>query len=84
MQKIILYLSLIAPLFCLSQRNKTDMDHEAFFRFGAKGGVNVNKITGKSYKEGFNYNYQVGAFVQINFSNRIGLQPEVNFVQTSA
>lgn len=84
MQKLFLSFLLIAPFLCFAQRNKTDMDHEAFFRIGAKGGVNVNKITGKSYKEGFNYNYQLGAFIQINFSNRIGLQPEVNFVQTSA
>ncbi len=60
------------------------MDHENFFRIGAKAGVNANKITGKSYKEGFNYNYQLGGFMQFNFSNRFGLQPEVNFVQTSS
>ncbi len=45
--------------------------------------MNVNKIEGKSYKQGFNYNFQGGAFVQINFSRRFGLQPEINFVQTS-
>lgn len=66
-----------------AQRNRLDMDRENFFRFGAKAGVNVNKITGKSYKQGFNYNFQVGGFMQFNFSNRIGLQPEVSFVQTS-
>jgi Outer membrane protein beta-barrel domain len=84
MQKLII----IGLLFCSSavvaQRNKTDMDRENFFRFGAKAGVNVNKISGKSYKEGFNYNFQAGAFLQFNFSNRLGIQPEVNFVQTSS
>ena len=63
-------------------RKKPGMDHENFFRFGAKAGVNINKITGKSYKQGFNYNFQAGAFVQFNFSNRLGIQPEVNFVQS--
>jgi hypothetical protein len=67
-----------------AQRNKLDMDHENFFRFGAKGGVNMNKISGKSYKEGFNYNFQAGAFLQFNFSNRFGIQPEVNFVQSKS
>lgn len=60
------------------------MERENFFRFGAKAGVNANKVQGKSYKEGFNYNYQLGAFLQFNFSNRFGIQPEVNFVQTSS
>ncbi len=65
-------------------RKKLDMDHENFFRFGIKGGLNINKITGKSYNDGFNYNLQAGAFVQFNFSNRFGIQPEVNFVQTKS
>ena len=60
------------------------MDHENFFRFGVKGGVNVNKISGQSYKSGFNYNFQAGAFLQFNFSNRLGIQPEVSFVQSSS
>ncbi len=59
-------------------------DSERFFRFGAKAGVNINKISGQSYKSGFNYNYQLGGFMQFNFSNRFGLQPEVNFVQSSS
>ena len=77
---MLLFISL--PTF--AQRNKLSGEHENFFRIGAKGGVNVNKITGKSYKEGFNFNFQAGAFLQFNFSNRFGLQPEVNFVQTSS
>jgi len=59
-------------------------DHENFFRLGAKAGVNINKITGQSYKSGFNYNYLLGGFMQINFSKTFGLQPEINFVQSSS
>ena len=59
-------------------------DRENFFRIGAKAGVNINKITGQSYKEGFNYNYLLGGFMQFNFSKTFGLQPEVNFVQSSS
>lgn len=84
MQKILFFLFILISTNSIAQRNKLDGDHENFFRFGAKGGVNINKISGKSYKEGFNYNFQAGAFLQINFSKRIGLQPEVNFVQTSS
>ncbi|MEP6927648.1 MAG: porin family protein, partial [Ginsengibacter sp.] len=59
-------------------------DHENFFRIGAKAGININKINGQSYKSGFNYNYLLGGFMQFNFSKTFGLQPEVNFVQSSA
>ena len=71
------------PLFA-QQKKFEKSDSERFFRFGAKAGVNINKITGQSYKSGFNYNYQLGGFLQFNFSNRFGLQPEVNFVQSSS
>lgn len=59
-------------------------DHENFFRIGAKAGVNINKITGQAYKEGFNYNYLLGGFMQFNFSKTFGFQPEINFVQSSS
>ena len=72
------------PVLIFSQKKNLDMDHENIFRFGAKGGLNVNKISGQSFKEGFNYNYQAGVFLQFNFANRFGIQPEVSFVQTSS
>ena len=84
MQKLLLALLVIISLPSFAQRNKVDGEHENFFRIGAKGGVNINKISGKSYKEGFNFNFQAGVFLQFNFSKRFGLQPEVNFVQTSS
>ncbi len=71
------------PVFA-QQKKFQQTDSERFFRLGAKAGVNVNKITGQSYKSGFNYNYQLGGFLQFNFSNRFGIQPEVNFVQSSS
>jgi hypothetical protein len=84
MKKLIPAILLIISLPGFAQRNKTDGEHENFFRIGARGGVNINKITGKSYKEGYNFNFQAGIFLQFNFSNRFGIQPEVNFVQTSS
>ena len=76
---------LLAAVPALAQKkSKIETDHESFFRFGAKTGVNINKITGQSYKSGFNYNYQVGGFMQFNFSKRFGIQPEINLVQSSS
>lgn len=75
----------IALLCCmLTAFSQIPLDRENFFRFGAKGGVNINKISGQSYSSGFNYNFQVGGFLQFNFSKRFGIQPEINFVQTSS
>jgi Outer membrane protein beta-barrel domain len=78
---VLLFLS---SAMMIKAQSKLDTEHENFFRFGAKGGVNINKITGQSYKSGFNYNYQLGGFLQFNFSKKFGIQPEVNFVQSSS
>ena len=69
----------------IAQRNDVDdIDRENFFRIGAKGGININKIPGLTYNQGFNFNYFIGGFVQFNFSKRFGIQPEVNFVQSTS
>jgi hypothetical protein len=82
MQK--LFFVLLLSTGFAAQAQHFDDDKESFFRIGAKGGVNINKIQGKSYNDGFNYNFQVGGFMQFNFSKRFGIQPEVNFVQSSS
>ena len=83
----ILILPLLLSAFCLnaySQKKKDPSDIESFFRLGFKGGLNLNKIEGKSFKDEFNYNYALGGFVQLNIIRKLGLQPEINFVQTTA
>src|SRR5665647_3760536 len=86
MQRLLLLFLIFISVNVFSQRRKFDpnADHENFFRIGAKAGVNINKINGASYKSGFNYNYLLGAFMQFNFSKTFGLQPEINFVQSSS
>ncbi|MEO6638674.1 MAG: porin family protein [Ginsengibacter sp.] len=80
-----IFLTLIS-MSLVAQNKKFDAnsDHENFFRVGGKAGLNINKITGQAYKSGFNYNYLLGAFMQFNFSKTLGLQPELNFVQSSS
>lgn len=82
------FLGLIVTCIVLSNgllaQGKLDADHENFFRFGAKAGVNINKITGKAYTDGFKYNFQGGVFTQFNFSKTFGIQPEVSFVQSES
>jgi hypothetical protein len=67
-----------------SQKKKDPSEKESLFRFGFKGGVNLNKIEGQSFKDEFNYNYSLGGFIQVNITRKLGLQPEINFVQTTA
>lgn len=44
---------------------------------GLKGGANIYKIDGRSFKDEFNYGYTAGVFAEINFSEKVGIQPEV-------
>ncbi len=85
MKKIFCIILTLASLNTFSQgKFKPNVSHENFFRWGGKAGVNINKIDGQSYKAGFNYNFLLGGFMQFNVSKRFGLQPEINFVQSSA
>lgn len=77
-----LAICLLALHLTYAQKHR-EFDSERFFRFGAKAGVMVNKIPDQSYSKGFTYNYQLGGFLQFNFSEHLGFQPEVNFAQGS-
>jgi len=82
-----LILPFLFSVFCLnaySQKKKDPSEKESLFRWGFKGGLNLNKIQGESFKDEFNYNYFLGGFMQINITRKLGIQPELNFVQTSA
>jgi hypothetical protein len=81
---LIAFLYLLITQTTFAQRNGVnDLDRENFFRIGFKGTVNANKLPGATYKQGINYNYEIGGFLQFNFSKRFGIQPEVNFLQNS-
>jgi len=85
MKNLILPLLFAAfTLNCYSQKKNDPSEKESLFRWGFKGGLNLNKIKGESFSNEFQYNYQLGGFMQINFSRKLGLQPELNFSQTSA
>ncbi len=56
----------------------------AQFHVGIKAGVNAGKITGKSFKEEFNYSYLAGGFAEIGLGDKFSINPEVLFSQTTA
>ena len=55
----------------------------AQFHVGVKGGANIIKINGQSFKDQFKYGYHVGGFAEIGLGDKLGLQPEVLFNQVS-
>lgn len=56
----------------------------AQFHIGIKGGANVTKVDGKSFKDEFRYGYHLGGFAEINFpGTKFGIQPEVLWNQYS-
>ena len=76
---------LIFPLLLLVVSVQSfSQDKESLFRWGFRGGLNLNKIEGRSFKDEFKYNYFLGGFMQINITKKFGIQPELSFVQTSA
>lgn len=52
------------------------------FHLGLKGGANLYKIQGKSFKEEFSYGYNAGVFAEINFDKHWGIQPELLWNQS--
>jgi hypothetical protein len=55
----------------------------AQFHIGVKGGANITKVDGQSFKDQFNYGYHLGGFAQIKIANKLEIQPEVLFSQFS-
>lgn len=50
---------------------------------GVKGGANLSKIDGMAFKDGYNLGYQLGAFMEVDFSKNVGIQPELLWSQTN-
>lgn len=55
----------------------------AQFHIGVKGGANITKVDGKSFKDEFRYGYALGGFMEVRMGNKFVLQPEVLFNQYS-
>ncbi|HEX2606016.1 MAG TPA: porin family protein [Flavisolibacter sp.] len=53
----------------------------AQLNFGIKGGANITKVEGKSFRDEFRYGYHLGGFAEIGLGGKLSLQPEVLFNQ---
>ena len=54
------------------------------FRLGAKVGANATKLDGQSFESGFNASWHAGAFVELDFTKKLGIQPELLWSQTKS
>ncbi len=52
------------------------------FELGVKGGINFDKIGGRSFNDAFKWGYSAGGFAHIGFG-KWGLQPELLWNQTN-
>ncbi len=52
------------------------------FSFGVKAGANLSKISGKSWKDEFQFGYHAGVFATIS-GKKWGIEPEILFNQVS-
>jgi hypothetical protein len=53
------------------------------FSFGPKVGANITGISGLQFKDGYQFGYHLGGFAEIMLSDKLGIQPEVLWSQTS-
>jgi hypothetical protein len=53
------------------------------FHLGVKAGANIFKVDGAAIKDEFKFGYNLGAFAELNFSDKWGIQPEVMWNQTN-
>lgn len=69
-------LSLVAIIF---------ISHVAMaqFHIGIKGGANISKLDGVSFKDQFKFGYHLGGFIEVGLGGNLGIQPEILFNQYS-
>lgn len=53
------------------------------FHVGFKAGANIFKVDGKSFSDEFKFGYNLGAFAEIYFDKKWGIQPELLWNQTN-
>jgi len=49
------------------------------FQFGVKAGADLDKISGKSFKDEFAYGYHLGGYAVISLSKKVAIQPELYY-----
>lgn len=53
------------------------------FSFGPKVGANITGVSGLQFKGGYQFGYHLGGFAEIMLSEKLGIQPELLWSQTT-
>jgi Outer membrane protein beta-barrel domain len=77
MKKVFVFLLII---FSLTR----SISYAQGFHLGIKAGTNNSMLTGNSFSGGFNWSFMAGAFAEVNFTSKWGIQPEVLFSQVTS
>ena len=75
MKKSFLFLAVISMICTVS--------YSQGIHLGIKGGANLVKIDGKSFKEGFSQGYNLGGYLDIGLGQKWAIQPEVLWNQSN-
>ena len=73
--------SILPLLFCLAF--SFGAAAQGSFKIGARVGSTMYKIDGQSFQSGFKFGYHLGGAMEIMFSKKFGIQPEVLFNHSS-
>jgi hypothetical protein len=52
-------------------------------KVGLKGGANISGLSGLAFKDGFQFGYHAGLFVELMVTEKFGIQPEFLFSETN-
>jgi hypothetical protein len=74
MKKIIFFVLIATILTTATNAQSLDL--------GLKVGVNADKVDGGSFSNGFNAGFQVGGFLDVGISKKLGITGEILFNQT--
>jgi hypothetical protein len=78
---ILKYLRIVFLCIALSSVSATRAQG---LHLGIKAGTNNSLLKGNSFSDGFNWNFMVGAFAELNITSHWGIQPEVLFSQITS
>lgn len=60
----------------------TGVQAQGSFKIGVRVGSTLQKIDGQAFKDGFKFGYHLGGAMEIMFTKKFGIQPELLFNQT--
>jgi hypothetical protein len=73
----------LIPLFLIVSFSCSRIEAQGL-HLGIKAGSNNSMLTGNAFNNSFNWSFMAGAFAEVNFTSKWGIQPELLFSQVSS